>query len=58
MINIVVTWKWPNMLNIEEDDYTHFPIALANEVKSITMTIHPLIPIKFAETGAYKYKVG
>lgn len=58
MINIVVTWKWPNMLNIEEDDYTHFPVALANEVKSITMTIQPLIPLKFAETGAYKYTVG
>lgn len=58
MINIVVTWKWPNMLNIEEDDYTHFPIALANEIRSIKMTIHPLIPLKFSETGAYKYKVG
>ena len=46
------------MLNIEEDDYTHFPVALANEVKSITMTIQPLIPLKFAETGAYKYTVG
>lgn len=58
MINLVITWKWPNMLNIEEDDYTHFPVALANDIKSISLTIQPLIPIKFAETGAYRYKVG
>lgn len=58
IINIIMTWKWPNMLNIEEDDYTHLPIALAEETKSITMTIHPKIPIKFMETGAYKYVVG
>lgn len=58
LIDIVITWQWPNMLNIEEDDYTALPIAYASETKSASITIHPLIPLTFSETGIYKYCVG
>lgn len=57
-INIIVTWQWPNMLNIEEEDYTSLPIALAKETKSISMTIHPKIPLEYSETSVYKYCLG
>lgn len=58
MINIVITWKWPNMLNIEDEDYIALPIALSSETKVASLTIHPLVPLKYAETGVYKYRVG
>ena len=47
LINIIITWKWPNMLNIEEEDYTALPIALSSETKTASITICPLFPIKY-----------
>jgi hypothetical protein len=58
LINIVITWVWPNMLNIEEDDYISLPIALADETKVASITLHPMIPIRYEETGAYIYREG
>lgn len=58
MINIVITWKWPNMLNIEDEDYTALPIVLSSETKAASLTIHPKIPLQFVETSIYKYCVG
>lgn len=58
LINLVIYWKWPNMLNIIEDDYVTLPIALSSETRSVSLTLAPLIPLKFTEVGAYKYQEG
>ena len=58
LINIVITWKWPNMLNIEEDDYIALPIALSSETKAASISLHPLVPMKYSEIGVYRYRVG
>lgn len=58
IVNLVISWKWPNMLSIDSEDYTTLPIVLAPQTQKIEMSITPAFPIDFCEAGIYLYKVG
>lgn len=58
LINIDITWVWPNMLDVENEDYTALPIALSKETKAASLKLLPKIPLAFAEAGAYIYREG
>ena len=56
--NIELSWRWPNMLSISEDDYVTLPIALSPKTKDISMKLIPKMDLNFSELGIYKYVVG
>lgn len=58
IINLVIEWMWPNMLDITSEDYTTLPIVLAPTTKEIEMSIEPKVQIEFKEAGIYKYENG
>lgn len=58
IVNLVIEWQWPNMLNVTSEDYTTLPIILAPNTQKIEMRIEPKIDINFDEVGVYEYTVG
>ena len=58
IVNLAISWKWPNMLSIDSDDYTTLPVILAPQTKKIEMYITSQLPIEFSEAGIYRYNAG
>ena len=59
LIDIEITWTWPNMLSISSEDYVTLPIIFSHETANISMTLESKIPsLKFKEVSVYKYVFG
>lgn len=58
IVDLVIEWCWPNMLNIRKCDYTTLPNFLANSVKYLKMSLECKEEVKFKSVSIYKYKVG
>lgn len=58
IVDLVIEWCWPNMLNITDCDYTTFPNFLAGTVKHLKMSLECKENIDFKSASIYKYKVG
>ena len=58
IVDLVIEWCWPNMLNVTDRDYTTLPNFLGNSVKHLKMSLECKENIKFKSASIYKYKVG
>jgi hypothetical protein len=58
IVDLVIEWCWPNMLNITDCDYTTLPNFLASTVKHLKMSLECKENIEFKSASIYKYKVG
>ncbi len=58
IVDLVIEWYWPNMLNITDCDYTTLPNFLASTVKHLKMSLECKENIEFKSASIYKYKVG
>lgn len=58
IVDLVIEWCWPNMLNITDCDYTTLPNFLSNSVKHLKMSLECKENIGFKTASVYKYKVG
>lgn len=58
IVDLVIEWCWPNMLNVTERDYTTLPNFLADTVKHLKMSLECKENIDFKSASIYKYQVG
>ena len=58
IVDLMIEWCWPNMLNITDCDYTTLPNFLAGTVKHLKMSLECKEDIGFKSASIYKYKVG
>lgn len=58
ILDLVISWKWPNMLSITGEDYITLPVIFSSETKQASMSLEPKENLKFDEIGIYKYSVG
>lgn len=58
IVDLVIEWCWPNMLNITDCDYTTLPNFLSNSVKHLKMSLECKEDVDFKSASIYKYKVG
>ena len=58
IVDLMIEWCWPNMLNVTDCDYTTLPNFLAGTVKHLKMSLECKEDIGFKSASIYKYKVG
>lgn len=58
IIDLVIKWKWPNMLSVKGEDYITLPIVFSSVTKRASMLLEPKENLSFDEIGVYKYSVG
>ena len=58
IVDLMIEWCWPNMLNVTDCDYTTLPNFLAGTVKHLKMSLECKEDIDFKSASIYKYKVG
>lgn len=56
-LELVISWVWPNMLSIIDDDYVTLPIILSPHTKKISMSLCPKMCLNFEKIGVYKYTI-
>ena len=57
-IDLLISWNWPNMLNIKDCDYITLPNYLSQDVKHMKISLTNKESISFKSASVYRYKVG
>lgn len=58
IVDLVIEWCWPNMLNIMDCDYITLPNFLSDSVNHLKISLTSKEKISFKSASIYKYKVG
>lgn len=58
IVDLVIEWCWPNMLNITDCDYITLPNFLSDSVKHLKISLTRKENFNIKSASIYKYKVG